>query len=161
MRLWNSFSNSVWSGKPIKCVLSQSASRNHALLITKSAPWLRKNALCLSQSALSNFALHVITPVTLPAKQIVQDLWRMKRAWDQPSRVNSTKDGCGGKSESFRCYFSRSDHERVTLQLHHFYNASKVGYGTATNNASAIVPKANPRIHRKGLLHWACKHLPY
>ena len=31
-----------------------------------------------------------------------------------------------------RCYFSRSDHEGATLQLHHFCDASEVGYGTAT-----------------------------
>lgn len=31
-----------------------------------------------------------------------------------------------------RCYFSRSDHEGATLQLHHFCDASEVGYGNAT-----------------------------
>ena len=42
--------------------LSQSPSGNHALLITKVPLWLRKtNALCLSQSTFSNFALYVIT----------------------------------------------------------------------------------------------------
>ena len=29
------------------------------------------------------------------------------------------------------CYFSRTDHEAATLQLHHFCDASEVGYGTA------------------------------
>ena len=41
-------------------VLSQPASSNHALLITKSALVIKKNALCLTQPAFSKFALHVI-----------------------------------------------------------------------------------------------------
>ena len=41
-------------------MLSQTASSNHALLITKSALVIKKNALCLSQPAFSKFALHVI-----------------------------------------------------------------------------------------------------
>jgi len=40
---------------------NQSASSNHALSwLPKVASWLRKNVLCLSQSAFSNFALDVI-----------------------------------------------------------------------------------------------------
>ena len=54
-------SETVRRGKPTYAgVLSQSASRNHALLITKSALVIKKNALCLSQPAFSKFALHVI-----------------------------------------------------------------------------------------------------
>ena len=30
-----------------------------------------------------------------------------------------------------KCFFSRSDHEGATLQLHHFCDASEGGYGTA------------------------------
>ena len=41
-----------------------------------------------------------------------------------------------------RCHFSQSDQEGATLQPH--YDASEVRYGTATKNASVIVPKANP-----------------
>ena len=41
-------------------VLSQSASSNHAFLVTKSALVIRKNALYLSQSVSSNFVLYVI-----------------------------------------------------------------------------------------------------
>ena len=44
-------------------VLSQSASSNHALLITKSALVIKKNALFLRQSAFSNFAPHMINKV--------------------------------------------------------------------------------------------------
>ena len=59
MRFWNSFSNSVWRGKPIM----QACSANQHQVIMPS--WLRKNALCLSQSAFSNFALHVIKRIKL------------------------------------------------------------------------------------------------
>ena len=44
-----SFSKSAWSGKPTQCKRAQPISINYALLITKSA-------LCLGQSAFSNFA---------------------------------------------------------------------------------------------------------
>ena len=44
---------------------NQSGSSNHALLITKSAFVIKKtNAFCLSQSAFSNFASHVIIAET-------------------------------------------------------------------------------------------------
>ena len=44
---------------------NQSASSNHALFITKSAFVIKKkNALCLSQSAFSNFVPHVIIAET-------------------------------------------------------------------------------------------------
>ena len=43
--------------------LMQACSANQHQVVTPS--WLRKNALCLSQSAFSNFALHVITRKTM------------------------------------------------------------------------------------------------
>ena len=54
MRFWNSFSKSVWSGKPTLC-------KSVPSWLPKVPLWLRKNALCLSQSAFSNFAPHVIS----------------------------------------------------------------------------------------------------
>ena len=85
-------------------------------------------------------ALNLAALVMLPAKQIMQDLWRMKRAWDQPlerellQRWLQWKDNLPllASVKVSRCYFSRTDHEGATLQLHHFYDASEVGYGTAT-----------------------------
>ena len=76
----------------------------------------------------------------LPAKQIIQDLWRMKRAWDETlegellQRWLRWKDSLSllTNVKGLRCYFSRPDHEEVTLQLHHLSDASAVGYGTAT-----------------------------
>ena len=84
--------------------------------------------------------LNLAAPVMLPAKQIMQDLWRMKRAWNQPlegellQRWLQWKDKLPllASVKVPRCYFSRTDHEGATLQLRHFCDASEVGYGTAT-----------------------------
>ena len=90
----------------------------------------------------------------LPAKQIMQDLWRMKRAWDQPlegellRRWLQWKDNLPllASVKVPRCCFSRSDHEGATLQLHHFCDASEVGYGTATYLQIAY-PDGNIECH--------------
>ena len=55
-------------------VLNQSASSNHALLITKSALVIKKNALFLSQSAFSNFAPHVIR-IIIYMKKLLDSDW--------------------------------------------------------------------------------------
>jgi len=89
----------------------------------------------------SGFApLNFAALVMLPAKQIMQTLRRRRLPWDQPI--------CGDILEKWkkwksclpllenvsipRCYFSRLGHEGVRLQLHHFCDASEIGYGTAT-----------------------------
>ena len=84
--------------------------------------------------------LNLAAPVMLPAKQIMQDLWRMKKTWDQPLEGELLQRWLQWKNnlpllanmEVPRCYFSRYDHEVATLQLHHFCDASEVGYGTST-----------------------------
>ncbi|XP_068684275.1 uncharacterized protein [Montipora foliosa] len=84
--------------------------------------------------------LNLAAPVMLPAKQIMQDLWRKKKAWDQPldgkilQRWQQWKNNLPLLAEVKipRCYFSRTDHEKATLQLHHFCDASEIGYGTCT-----------------------------
>ena len=58
--------------------------------------------------------LNLAAPVMLPEKQIMQDLWRMKRAWDQPlegellKRWLWWKDNLPllGSVKVPRCYFS-------------------------------------------------------
>ena len=84
--------------------------------------------------------LNLAAPVMLPAKQIMQDLWRKKKAWDQPldgkilQRWQQWNNNLPLLAEVRipRCYFSRADHEKATLQLHHFCDASEIGYGTCT-----------------------------
>ncbi|XP_068712986.1 uncharacterized protein [Montipora foliosa] len=84
--------------------------------------------------------LNLSAPVMLPAKQIMQDLWRKKKAWDQPldgkilQRWQQWRNNLPLLAEVKipRCYFSRADHEKATPQLHHFCDASQIGYGTCT-----------------------------
>ena len=84
--------------------------------------------------------LNLAAPVMLPAKQIMQELWRMKKTWDQPLDGELLQRWLLWKNnlpllanvEVPRCYFSRRDHEGATLQLHHFCDASEVGYGTSS-----------------------------
>lgn len=84
--------------------------------------------------------LNLAAPAMLPAKQIMQDLWRKKRAWDQPLEGEILQRWLQWKNnlpllanvKIPRCYFSQLDHEKATLQLHHFCDASEVGYGTST-----------------------------
>ena len=83
----NSEAKSFWNpseaGNQLNAgVLSQSASRNHALLITKSALMIKKkNALCLSQSAFSNFALYVITMFSFLRGNNVDSYWLLIECW--------------------------------------------------------------------------------
>ena len=84
--------------------------------------------------------LNFAAPVMLPAKQIMQTLWRRKMPWDHPISGEILEKWKMWKSrlpllENLsipRCYFSRLEHEGVKLQLHHFCDASEVGYGTAS-----------------------------
>ena len=84
--------------------------------------------------------LNFAAPVMLPAKQIMQILWRRKVPWDQPISGEILMKWEKWKSylpllenlSVLRCYFSRLDHEGVRLQLHHFCDTSEAGYGTAS-----------------------------
>lgn len=84
--------------------------------------------------------LNLAAPVMSPAKQIMQDLWRRKKTWDQPLEGELLQRWLQWKNnllllvnvEVPRCYFSRCDHEGATLQLHHLCNSSEVEYGTST-----------------------------
>ena len=84
--------------------------------------------------------LNFAAPVMLPAKQIMQALWRCRILWDQPISGEILTKWDNWKSNLHllkeinvpRCYFSRLDTEGVKLQLHHFCDASEVGYGTVS-----------------------------
>ena len=72
--------------------------------------------------------LNFAAPVMLPAKPIVQQLWRLKRAWYQTLEGELLQRWLLRKNDLPllvkvnipRCYFSWSDHEGATLQLYHF-----------------------------------------
>ncbi|XP_068675524.1 uncharacterized protein [Montipora foliosa] len=78
--------------------------------------------------------LNLAALVMLPAKQIMQDLWRKKKAWYQPldGKILQRWQQWKNNLPTPRCYLSRADHEKATLQLHHFCDASEIGYGTCT-----------------------------
>ena len=80
------------------------------------------------------------------SSQIMQELWRKKWQWDQPLAGEILKKWVDWKSSLAmlseiripRCYFSREEQERETLELHHFCDASEVGYGTVSYLLSGV-----------------------
>ena len=84
--------------------------------------------------------LNFAAPVMLPAKQIMQSLWRRKAPWDQPISGETLEKWLDWRSSLPllreitvpRCYFSRLEHKGVTFQLHHLCDASESGYGTVS-----------------------------
>jgi len=81
-------------------------------------------------------------PVALSAKILVQDLWRTKASWDQPlepeyvRRWRSWKELLSSLSTLRipRSYFLPivNDVSSCQIQMHHFSDASEVGYGTVS-----------------------------
>ena len=80
-------------------------------------------------------------PVVLLAKQTLQDCWKRKWLWDKPlegqllERWSRWKDllPLMSKIEIPRCYFSEPiDQKQVEVQIHHFCDASEIGYGTVS-----------------------------
>jgi hypothetical protein len=85
--------------------------------------------------------LGMAAPVTLQAKGVIQDLWRAKVEWDEPlseiyvDRWRVWKENLQYLSNVHvpRCYFlPETDVSQCRLQIHHFADASEVGYGTAS-----------------------------
>ncbi|KAK3726813.1 hypothetical protein QZH41_019603 [Actinostola sp. cb2023] len=84
--------------------------------------------------------LNIAAPIILPAKRIMQTLWRQKHSWDQELSGEVLRSWQKWKNNLPlletanipRCYFTRADHEDAMLQLHHFCDASEDGYGTVT-----------------------------
>lgn len=85
--------------------------------------------------------LGMAAPVTLSARAIIQHLWKAKVNWDDPldpqtlERWNRWKNQLASLSTLRvpRCYFlPETDVSRCHLQLHHFSDASEVGYGSCS-----------------------------
>ena len=81
--------------------------------------------------------LNFAAPAMMPAKQILQSIWRRKLPWDQAlseeamQRWEKWKTGLSllDNITVSRFYFSRLDHNDTKLQLHQFCDASELGYG--------------------------------
>ena len=77
-----------------------------------------------------------ITPVILPMKLLIQELWRSKKGWDDPiSTEQAGKHKLWREELSLleeisipRCYFEQE--QATDIQVHGFCDASLVAYGT-------------------------------
>lgn len=105
--------------------------------------------ICISQIQLEGYYLRSVrcltlrgwwSPVMLNAKQIMKELWRRKMQWDEPLRGPILQRWHSWKSNLQlltsiavpRCYFSTPRCGGCTLELHHFCDASEVGYGAVS-----------------------------
>ena len=77
-----------------------------------------------------------ITPVILPMKMLIQELWKTKKGWDEPIAEEQALRHKTWREELSqlanitipRCYFTREPSTHI--QLHAFCDASMVAYGT-------------------------------
>ena len=82
----------------------------------------------------------MIGPVLLTAKRVLQKTWQLTLHWDETLPEDLLKDWNEGKEDLTllnhvnipRCYFPGGCSLDATFQLHHFSDASEVGYGTVS-----------------------------
>ena len=95
---------------------------------------------CLSILSSVFDPLGMIGPVLLPAKRVLQKTWQLKLLWDEKLPEDLLKDWNKWKENLTllnhvtipRCYFPGGCSLDATFQLHHFSDASEVGYGTVS-----------------------------
>ena len=95
---------------------------------------------CLSTLSSIFDPLGMIGPVLLPAKRALQKTWQLKLLWDEKLLEDLLKDWNKWKEKLTllnhvtipRCYFPGGCSLNATIQLHHFSDASEVGYGTVS-----------------------------
>ena len=80
-------------------------------------------------------------PVVLTAKQILQECWKGKQTWDEPLKGKLLEKWEHWKNllpvmtevKIPRCFFGHpADVNLAEIQLHHFCDASEIGYGTVS-----------------------------
>ena len=95
---------------------------------------------CLSVLSSTFDPLGITAPVLLTAKRVIQRTWQLKLGWDD-ILPDDLLDGWQNWKEDLailnhvkipRCYFENGCYNASTLQLHHFSDASEIGYGTVT-----------------------------
>ena len=107
-------------------------------LSLKQQPYIRRGILSVANSVFD--PLGFLAPMVLPAKRIMQELCRGSYGWDSeipPAVSKRWETWIGGLSQLTthnirRCYRPQDFGEVSDAQLHHFCDASEVGYGTAS-----------------------------
>ena len=95
---------------------------------------------CLSTTSSTFDPLGMIGPVLLPAKRVMQKTWQFKLHWDERLPEELLKGWKKWKEELVllnhvkipHCYFHSSCPTLALFQLHHFRDASEIGYGTVS-----------------------------
>ncbi len=104
----------------------------------KEKPASRRGILSIVSATFDPLGL--VAPLVLPAKILLQRLCERKIGWDDEIEGNDLlvwqqwKDGLVKLSDFSvpRCYKPKDFGQVVSCQLHHFADASEVGYGTAS-----------------------------
>ena len=104
----------------------------------KDKPATRRGILSIASSIYD--PLGFVAPVILPAKRILQELCRIQLSWDEeiPEVYRLQWDQWLKTIPDIsrftipRCYVPRTFGSPVEVQLHHFSDASELGYGVAS-----------------------------
>ena len=98
----------------------------------------RRECLSILSSTFDPFG--IMAPVLLSAKRIIQRTWQLNLSWDD-TLPDDLLDGWQKWKEDLallnqvnipRCYFENGSSDTLSLQLHHFSDATEIGYGTVT-----------------------------
>ena len=94
------------------------------------------------RSVISSFydPIGFAAPVVLNAKKILQACWRRKLKWDDPLEQDLLKSWLPWKFLLLlmtqvnipRCFYRHLDHDDCVVELHHFCDASEIGYDTVS-----------------------------
>ncbi|KAL7852287.1 hypothetical protein SRHO_G00180720 [Serrasalmus rhombeus] len=107
-------------------------------VVIQNRPLTRRGILSMVSSVYN--PLGILAPIILPAKNILQELSRSKISWDDAVPENLAQQWfkwvqgiqqlC--EFELDRCFKPACFGDPVSAHLHHFSDASEVGYGTVT-----------------------------
>ena len=95
---------------------------------------------CLSTMSSMFDPLGIVSPVLLSAKRVMQRTWQLQLRWDEELPEDLLKGWRSWKTDLKllnelnipRCYFAEGCIDSSSLQLHHFCDASEIGYGTVS-----------------------------
>ena len=107
-------------------------------IVVPQKPHTRRGILSMVSSVYD--PLGILAPLTLPAKQLLQQLCKQGCGWDEPIPPAQSKQWTDWvedlpKLVSFnvpRCIKPPSFGKPVSIQLHHFADASELGYGVVS-----------------------------